>query len=106
MNDEAIGKFAQDLRGPVIGRNHPEYEEARKLYNAMIDKRPLLIARCADVADVIDLPDAAIDAHVAHAAKLPSALSGMHIYPVDGAVHRQKKDAMPTAGPRSLSRKP
>jgi hypothetical protein len=53
MNDEAIGKFAQDLRGPVIGRNHPEYEEARKLYNAMIDKRPLLIARCADVADVI-----------------------------------------------------
>ena len=53
MNDEAIAKFAQDLRGPVIGRNHPEYEEARKLYNAMIDKRPLLIARCADVADVI-----------------------------------------------------
>jgi len=53
MNNEAIAKFAQCLRGPVIGRNHPEYEEARKLYNAMIDKRPLLIARCADVADVI-----------------------------------------------------
>src|SRR5260370_6635898 len=53
MNDEVIAKFGQSLRGPVIGRNHPEYEEARKLYNAMIDKRPLLIARCADVADVI-----------------------------------------------------
>ena len=53
MNDEVIANFAQSLRGPVIGRNHPEYEEARKLYNAMIDKRPLLIARCADVADVI-----------------------------------------------------
>jgi FAD/FMN-containing dehydrogenase len=53
MNDDAIANFAQSLRGPVIGRNHPEYEEARKLYNAMIDKRPLLIARCADVADVI-----------------------------------------------------
>ncbi|HZZ24073.1 MAG TPA: FAD-binding oxidoreductase [Roseiarcus sp.] len=53
MNDEAIATFAQSLRGPVIGRNHPEYDEARKLYNAMIDKRPLLIARCADVADVI-----------------------------------------------------
>src|SRR5271165_6298957 len=53
MNDEVIAKFAQGLRGPVIGRNHPEYEEARKLYNAMIDKRPLLIARCVDVADVI-----------------------------------------------------
>jgi FAD/FMN-containing dehydrogenase len=53
MIDEAIEKFAQSLRGPVIGRRHPEYEEARKLYNAMIDKRPLLIAKCADVADVI-----------------------------------------------------
>src|ERR1700752_3706747 len=53
MNAEAIAKFAQSLRGPVIAGNHPEYEEARKLYNAMIDKRPLLIARCADVADVI-----------------------------------------------------
>ena len=53
MNDEAIARFAQGLRGPVIGRGHPEYEEARKLYNAMIDKRPLAIARCADVADVI-----------------------------------------------------
>src|SRR6516225_9131491 len=53
MNNEAIAKFAQGLRGPAIGRNHPEYEEARKLYNAMIDKRPLAIARCADVADVI-----------------------------------------------------
>ena len=41
------------LRGPLIGRQHPDYEEARKLYNGMIDKRPLMIARCADVADVI-----------------------------------------------------
>src|SRR6516165_5809397 len=53
MNDEAIAKFAQLHRGPVIGRSHPEYEQARKLYNAMIDKKPLLIARCADVGDVI-----------------------------------------------------
>jgi len=53
MNEEEIAKFAQGLRGPVIGRSHPEYEEARKLYNAVIDKRPLAIARCADVGDVI-----------------------------------------------------
>ena len=53
MNDDFIAKFTQGLRGPVISRGHPEYDEARKLYNAMIDKRPLLIARCADVADVI-----------------------------------------------------
>jgi len=53
MNDEAITTFAQSLRGASIMRSHPDYEEARKLYNGMIDKRPLIIARCADVADVI-----------------------------------------------------
>jgi FAD/FMN-containing dehydrogenase len=53
MNDEIISKFAQSLRGALVGRNHPDYDEMRKLYNGMIDKRPLLIARCADAADVI-----------------------------------------------------
>ena len=53
MEADAISRFAQSLRGPLIGRDHPEYDEARKLYNAMIDKRPLLIARCVDIADVI-----------------------------------------------------
>ena len=37
----------------MIQRSDERYEEARKLYNGMIDKRPLLIARCVDVADVI-----------------------------------------------------
>jgi len=53
MKEEIISQFAQSIRGSVIGRDHPEYEAARKLYNAMIDKSPLLIARCADVADII-----------------------------------------------------
>ena len=53
MNTDTIAIFAQSLRGPVFGREHPEYDEARKLYNAMIDKRPLLIARCANEADVV-----------------------------------------------------
>lgn len=53
MDDESVAKFGQSLRGTLIGRDHPEYEEARKLYNGMIDKRPLMIARCADVADII-----------------------------------------------------
>jgi FAD/FMN-containing dehydrogenase len=53
MNADAIAKFSEGLRGPAIGREHPEYDEARKLYNGMIDKQPLLIARCADAADVV-----------------------------------------------------
>jgi FAD/FMN-containing dehydrogenase len=70
MNDEAIAKFGQSLRGALIGRNHPEYGEARKLYNAMIDKRPLLIARCADVADVI------VAVNFGRENKLPIAVRG------------------------------
>ena len=53
MKKETIAQFAQSLRGHVIGRDHPEYDEARKLYNAITDKRPLLIARCADAGDVM-----------------------------------------------------
>lgn len=53
MIDDAIAQLSQSLRGQLIRRGDPEYDEARKLYNAMIDKRPLLIARCVDVADVI-----------------------------------------------------
>jgi FAD/FMN-containing dehydrogenase len=53
MNDEVVTKFKQGLRGAVIGRDDPRYDDARKLYNGMIDKRPLLIARCADTGDVM-----------------------------------------------------
>jgi hypothetical protein len=53
MSNEDVSKFAETLRGALIRRDSPEYDEARKLYNGMIDKRPLMIARCADVADVI-----------------------------------------------------
>ena len=41
------------LRGSYIDRTSPEYDEARALYNAMIDKHPAAIVRCADTADVI-----------------------------------------------------
>src|SRR5208337_2037698 len=70
MIDEAIDRFSQGLRGQAIGRNHPEYKEACKLYNAMIDKHPLLIARCADVADVISA------VNFGREAKLPIAIRG------------------------------
>jgi FAD/FMN-containing dehydrogenase len=53
MHDEAMIQFKQSLRGHLIDRADAGYEEARKLYNAMIDKRPLMIVKCADVADVV-----------------------------------------------------
>ncbi|MGB8909529.1 MAG: FAD-binding oxidoreductase [Candidatus Cybelea sp.] len=53
MKDDALAKFRGQLRGTLIDRSDTGYEEARQLYNGMIDKRPLLIARCRDTADVI-----------------------------------------------------
>ena len=50
---EAVDTYAQTVRGSVTRPRDPEYDEVRALYNAMIDKRPALIARCRDVADVI-----------------------------------------------------
>ncbi|MGH2496185.1 MAG: FAD-binding oxidoreductase [Ktedonobacteraceae bacterium] len=41
------------LRGELIQPGDETYEAARKVYNGMIDRHPALIARCADVADVI-----------------------------------------------------
>ncbi|MEV1143565.1 FAD-binding oxidoreductase [Micromonospora sp. NPDC049799] len=45
-------KLADALRGDLITAADPRYDEARKVWNGDIDRRPLLIARCADVADV------------------------------------------------------
>jgi FAD/FMN-containing dehydrogenase len=49
----AVETLKSALRGELIDPTHPGYEQARALYNAMIDKHPALIARCVDVADVI-----------------------------------------------------
>lgn len=53
VTTEAIQGLAARLRGPLIQSSDPNYDEARRVYNGMIDKRPLLIARCKDVADVV-----------------------------------------------------
>ena len=53
MLSDAILILKQGLRGAVVTRADAGYDEARALYNGMIDKRPLLIAKCSDVADVM-----------------------------------------------------
>jgi len=49
----AVDQFRSTLRGDLIGPADAEYEEARMVFNGMIDRHPSLIVRCADVADVI-----------------------------------------------------
>jgi FAD/FMN-containing dehydrogenase len=49
----ALDEFALRFRGPLIGRAHATYDETRRVWNGMIDKRPLCIARATGAADVI-----------------------------------------------------
>ncbi len=53
VDEAAVEEFKASLRGELIQPSDESYDEARKVYNGMIDRRPRMIARCADVADVI-----------------------------------------------------
>lgn len=49
---QTIESLRASIAGTLIEPDHPEYDDARKVHNGMIDKRPGLIARCANAADV------------------------------------------------------
>src|SRR6059058_4702097 len=48
----SVEGLASAVKGRVVEAGAPDYDEARALYNGMIDKRPAAIAYCADEADV------------------------------------------------------
>jgi len=52
FDDDALREFRAGFRGQVLQPGDPGYDAARRIDNAMIDRRPALIARCAGVADV------------------------------------------------------
>src|ERR1700681_2606894 len=51
--ESAIQKFREALRGQTFCPGEPGYDGARTVPNALIDRRPAIIARCAGAADVI-----------------------------------------------------
>ncbi len=53
ISRDALDQLALGLRGSVIGPESPEYDQARTIWNAMIDRRPAVIVRCAGAADVL-----------------------------------------------------
>ncbi|MGZ4485360.1 MAG: FAD-binding oxidoreductase [Nocardioidaceae bacterium] len=52
MTAETSEALRSQVTGAVITPASPEYEEARKVYNFMIDRRPAAIVQCANAADV------------------------------------------------------
>jgi FAD/FMN-containing dehydrogenase len=67
---DLLPELSGKISGGVVAPGDPGYDEARSVHNAMIDRRPALIARCATAADV----QAALDA--ARRSGLPVAVRG------------------------------
>ena len=71
--DESVSELKRSLRGEVLVRADAEYDAARRCFNALVDRRPAVIARCAAPADVA----AAFDfARAARAGGRPCAEAG------------------------------
>ena len=52
LEEATVQSFADSLRGRLLQRGDDGYDEARKLFNGMIDRRPALIAQCLGAADI------------------------------------------------------
>jgi hypothetical protein len=55
----AAANLSSSFGGKLLAPADAGYEEARKVHNGLVDKRPALIARCSSVADVVDAIDLA-----------------------------------------------
>lgn len=53
LEEAAVGALKTSLRGSLLRPGDDGYEEARSIWNGMIAKRPALIARCLEAADVV-----------------------------------------------------
>ena len=54
LGEATLQDFRNSLHGQLVLPEDAEYDEVRKVFNAMIDRRPTLIARCADTHDVVE----------------------------------------------------
>src|SRR6185312_2460481 len=62
ISEEALAAFRGEMRGAVALPGEDGYEAARTIWNAMIDRRPAIVARCMGAADVIQTVKLARDA--------------------------------------------
>src|SRR5437764_13600785 len=53
LEETAVQELVSRMRGALLRPGDAGYEQAARVYNGMIEKRPALIARCSDVATVM-----------------------------------------------------
>ncbi|MEZ4676878.1 MAG: FAD-dependent oxidoreductase [Caldilineaceae bacterium] len=54
LDHETMTAFRQSFSGPVLLPGDPDYDEVRRVWNKMHDRKPAMIVRCRGAADVID----------------------------------------------------
>ena len=85
MAAQSIDALRSQVSGPVITAADPGYDEARKVYNFMIDRRPAAVVQCGSAADV-----AAVVRHAAETGSELAVRGGAHSVPgfgtADGAL--------------------
>ena len=82
LKEATVAAFKQSLRGPLIAPSDDSYDEARRVWNANIDRRPGLIARPAGVADVMHAVNFAREHHL-----LVAVRGGAHSFAGTGVCH-------------------
>jgi len=76
LDGSAVTELGASFRGELVGPEHADYDERRKIWNASIDRRPALTARCTGVADVVAAVRFARDTGITTAVR-----SGGHSFP-------------------------
>jgi FAD/FMN-containing dehydrogenase len=64
IHQSALDQMTEGFAGEVVDPDHAGYDEARKVFNSMIDRRPAAIARCASTDDVVAAVNFARDNHL------------------------------------------
>ena len=85
MSAQTIDALRNQVTGPVIAPGDPGYDEARRVYNYMIDRHPAAVVQCTGAADV-----AAVVRHAAETGTELAVRGGAHSVPgfgtADGAL--------------------
>ncbi|MDQ0945133.1 FAD-binding oxidoreductase [Streptomyces sp. V1I1] len=79
LDDTLLERLQGAVRGDTIQPGDPDYDEARKVYNAMHDKRPAIIVRAVDVGDIVATVDFAREQNL-----LLAVRGGSHSVPGHG----------------------